>query len=1489
MKAALMTEKGEIPGVYGFQTLNPNIKDKEWNIEIVRDLRPWPAGFPARRASVSSFGYGGTNAHLVIEAADHLCPWYSHGQPKATANYDYDNTAPRPLLVAMSAHDTPTLRRNIAAHQAVAADYHLADLAYTLNCRRTRFAGARGYAIAAPGHEVEALSPDGFAYGAALSRPATLGFVFTGQGAQWARMGAEAMTTFPRFAETMSALDRVLQLIKPRPTWSLREVLEAPAASSRVGEPEIAQPVCTAVQIAIVDLFASWGIEPTVTVGHSSGGIAAAYAAGRLSAPEAMLAAYFRGYAVARAAPAGAMLAVGLGADQVPEYLSRLPADVAARLTIACENSPSSVTMSGGDADVQVLKRELENCGVFARALKTGKAYHSSQVDAVAPVYAVATPAESPTTSTLSETQLGWRRPVVGMVSSVTGAVVQATELPITYWCDNLRSRVLFDRALTTLGATPDFADVNILVEIGPHAALGGPVKQIVAAREYDMQYVASLTRDTDGALALLRTAGELFNRGFEVAFDQINSLEATPTAGERMVETAKTSIRARDGPRYLPDLPHYQWNYERRHWWQPRVMKELRSSKHPRHDVLGRRIFGLSEDAATWKNVLRQRDVAWFADHTLGQDVVFPAAGHVSLAVEALLQLLDLEPADMAGAGVALRDIRIQTALIVPETDDGVEIHTRLERLEGPGDWYAFTVESVAAAADDDSGSDGGDKDVWTRHSTGKIRARPRETPNETPACPVPLSQLHQQASGTRWYKSFRRVGFRYGPSMQTLTHVRANGRDRVTAAGVKVQTTCDAMQHESRYLLHPATIDGCLHAVIAAVHRGRHKEMPWGVIPLEISEMALRFPAPDDVADEGRCTAWADRAWDRYFGGDLQLFGGASGKCLMDIRGWKFITYDAVLPPQMTAPAPSEPYRVVRWQTADEAAQASLKTKVGGNRNVAVVHASRDSQLARALGATPIPVSRNSVHELDKVVVVDSDGSGASTPLIDDVNNFERIVVDDADGTMLAGSLNEETWAALRSILQSHKPVVWVTRGAHAGRCVDAGLPQGFLRAIRAEAMAPSIALVDADEEAPLEKLAGLVQYELGAMTSPTPGVDVECWLTRDARVLVPRLETHDQLNKLLCQAPEAELAILPADGAWQGKMVENEVIFEAAPTPAVLGSDDVELRVAFAEMTKDELAPRTPTRARIVTGTVVRTGSSVDARLQGRVVAAVTRASPLATRVVTSVFASLPAAGTTPAAAAHALPPLARAVDATKGAGPDDHVLLLPGAPRSFERAVAQLGAHIGFRVSRVPKGAVDVTALLQSATDDDHERHHPIVVAASVGSSSSSLVPEVWRVLPRGAQLVLSDVPVDPSLDVRPLARGARLRVCGVAEGLESDPAALREVLGRAVEMLEKIAPTPGPVLSVEELCNLDHARDAMAETSADVLSIKYGESKVKVRHSSSPDFSFASPLVIQAPLANRFPPFPAGPQASRTRQLLPRRGLSPCRLPGRPRA
>lgn len=596
MKAALMTENAEIPGVYGFNKLNPNIKDEEWNVKIVQDLMPWPTDFNVRRASVSSFGYGGTNAHLVIEAVQNLWPRYEHGKSKATATYDY-NGIDRPFLITMSAHDEKTLVQNIHIHKDIAAEYHLPDLAYSLNERKTKFA-TRAYTIATPGGETKAFSPESFVYGSKLQTSAKVGFILSGQGSTWARMGYEAIHRFSSFGKTIDSLDQVLQYaVEPKPTWNLREVLEESADSSRIGDPEIAQPACTAIQIAVIDLFALWGIEPAVSIGHSSGEIPAAYASGRVSAPEAILAAYFRGLAVVQAAPVGTMLAVGLGADQVQGYFDFLPSDVADRLTIACENSPTSVTISGDYVDVAAFKSILEDRNIFARELKTGKAYHSPQMDAVAPLYEEL---YSKAHKMLKEPQFTWRRPCAAMFSSVTGYKLDLPYLPISYWCENLCNRVLFNTAVQTLGNDPDFADINILLEIGPHSTLGGPVKQIIAENNFEITYVGTLARGKDDVVTLLKSAGELYLRGLDVDFKMINSLTNTAQMTSMVAGDGNDLNRQSIKPLYLPDLPPYQWNYEERHWFQPRAVAEMRESKYPRHDILGRRIFGLSTNAST-------------------------------------------------------------------------------------------------------------------------------------------------------------------------------------------------------------------------------------------------------------------------------------------------------------------------------------------------------------------------------------------------------------------------------------------------------------------------------------------------------------------------------------------------------------------------------------------------------------------------------------------------------------------------------------------------------------------------------------------------------------------------------------------------------------------------------------------------------------------------------------------------------------------------
>lgn len=884
MKAAMMTESATIPGVCGLKNINPAIKEADWNVSINVDTKPWPQDSEFRRASVSSFGYGGTNGHVIIESVDRLCPWYQHGKPKAVADYQYNLT--RPLLIGMSAHNKKTLVQNIDAHGKIVDKYHLPDIAYTLNSRRTQFP-YRGYTIASEGKEVAAFNHESFAFASAGKTATKVAFVFTGQGAQWQGMGLEAIRAFPTFAETIDALDSILgQYVSPTPSWKLREILESPAKSSRMSEAEISQPLCTAIQIAIVDLFASWNITPAVTVGHSSGEIAAAYAAGRLSAPEAILAAFFRGVAVKTAAPVGTMLAVGLGAEEAQHFIDK---STAKSVSIACENSPSSVTLSGTIDGITAVKEKFDDANIFAKELRTGKAYHSSQMNAVAPLYSSLF---TKAFESLDDDCLNWRHPSAPMVSSVTGELLAGGDVSIQYWCNNLRSRVLFNSALTTLGN--EFSDIKCLVELGPHSALAGPIKQICSSNQFThLNYTPSLLRGSDSLMALLKTAGELYVKGVPVDLASVNKIADLPNP---------QSFIKRNAPRYLVDLPPYQWNYDDKFWYEPRFSEEQRRSKYTRHDILGRKIFGMSDKAHAWKNILVEKNVPWLSDHRLGDATVFPAAGHFSLAIEAYMQALDLEETDIAG--VILRDVNIKAALIVPETDDGIEIQTNMNKVsqkESDDTWYEFTVESI-------------DHGVWTTHSEGKIRASPLRSRSGLLDCPFTDNKLHQRTLAKRWYDSFKLVGFEYGPSFQTLKDVRTNGKDRYASAEVHVTDKCGVLQGESRYMLHPSTIDGCLQLLNVSVHSGLHKGMPFGVVPLEAEEISLYFPGSDCSAD-GHAAVWTEKLDGRYFNTNINFIG-ASGNALMDVKNMRSVAYEAAIPQWLSDPLPREPYSQVSWR---------------------------------------------------------------------------------------------------------------------------------------------------------------------------------------------------------------------------------------------------------------------------------------------------------------------------------------------------------------------------------------------------------------------------------------------------------------------------------------------------------------------------------------------------------------------------------------------
>ncbi|RYP25026.1 hypothetical protein DL765_000254 [Monosporascus sp. GIB2] len=568
----------------------------------------------------------------------------------------------------------------------------------------------------------------------------------------------------------------------------------------------------------------------------------------------------------------------------------------------------------------------------------------------------------------------------------------------------------------------------------------------------------------------------------------------------------------------------------------------------------------------------------------------------------------------------------------------------------------------------------------------------------------------------------------------------------------------------------------------------------MPWGVVPLEIGEMVVKFPAAGDLNAQGQCTTWTDKAWDRYFNTNCQLFG-ASGECVLDIRYLKLVKYDAAVPAQLSEPKPRQPYKQIVWEPASIGEEA-LVTKPEDNANVAVLQSNTDSTLGAALASSCFQKAF-------------------------DVDQFDKIVVDDASGSMLA-SASAKSWDLVKKVLTSGKPVVWVTRGVNQGDSVAGGIPQGFLRVVRSEHVSARIALVDADVQVPLEQLASLVQHQLSSVETKDSGEDVEFWLTQDSKVLVPRIHQNENLNILFHREQPYQSVVASPDEPLKGKIVENEILFETQPSPQQLAPGEVDILVSHAELSKDDLSPHFASeKARIVIGTVVRIGEGVDTSLNGRTVAAYTKAA-FTTRLITKIFSQINT-DELAAATASTLPYLCKAVDAVlhaANAKAGDHVLLLPAA-EAFQHAVSRLGQN----------GAPNIV----------------------VAGAPHALIGEVWRSMPRGSKLLFSDAAINGPLDPRPFARGATLAVCGIANADENDDgSALSRALDTSVALLAEtgspFAPATAvspPVLDVEELLDVSGARDSLAESGANVLAIGYGRSQIKARNPASRNFVFIS--------------------------------------------
>jgi acyl transferase domain-containing protein len=293
------------------------------------------------------------------------------------------------------------------------------------------------------------------------------------------------------------------------------------------------------------------------------------------------------------------MLAVGLGAAQLVPLIRPYQS----RLVVACHNSPNSTTVSGDSDAIDELESVLCSEGIFARVVRTGgQAYHSHHMHEISLRYLELLEEEG--AYALSAASLKARVP---MFSTVTGKLIQDNFINAEYWKDNLRSQVLFDEAMLALLASSN--KPNIVIEIGPHSTLSGAVRQICKGADLaPVTYLSTLKRGEDDQIQLLKLAGELWIRNTAMDKAKVVCFEQ-PYADDPSHSSTGT---------LLVDLPPYPWSYGKRLWAESRLSREHRSSAQPRHDILGRKIIGLSTNEPVWRNVLRHRDLPWLKHHSV-------------------------------------------------------------------------------------------------------------------------------------------------------------------------------------------------------------------------------------------------------------------------------------------------------------------------------------------------------------------------------------------------------------------------------------------------------------------------------------------------------------------------------------------------------------------------------------------------------------------------------------------------------------------------------------------------------------------------------------------------------------------------------------------------------------------------------------------------------------------------------------------------------
>ena len=610
LKATYCLERRVIPAHVGMDIPNPHIEFDNWNLEVVKANRPMRSN-GRLIIGVNSFGFGGANAHVILESHTSVLP-------------------PRPALSKARSLALPIMisARDRAALDAAARDLAqmiegqprnaLYDIAYQSVHGRERHThcavlfGATPTAIAAALTQFVdgAVVQTEVEYGTPLDAPKGAAFIYTGNGAQWAGMGRRLLAD-PTFKTAVREVDA---LFLRYADYSLEAELAGQNGEGRYELTEIAQPALFALQVGVTAMLRRRGLAPIAVAGHSVGEVAAAWASGALSLAAAVSVIHHRSVLQGATRGRGFMTALKMGEQAGRELLDRL--GLADSISIAGINSPTGISIAGAAADLHRVEQAAADCEVPFIRLDLQYAFHSPAMDSMA--------AELPRALAHLEPE----KSSIPFYSTVTGAPLSGESLDADYWWRNVREPVLLQQAMQSMARD----GINIFVEVGPHSSLRRYLLECLEEAGIDGRVISTGVRDDDSPQRIYSGASQALIAGATVDW-------------QRLLPWQGRHVR----------LPNYPWQRES-HWHAVTSASIGLLGRESEHPVLG---YALNQPEPGWENQLDTSKHRWLADHVVGDATLFPGSGYAEWMLAAAVRWQHLGYAE-------IEDLEIRAPLLL-------------------------------------------------------------------------------------------------------------------------------------------------------------------------------------------------------------------------------------------------------------------------------------------------------------------------------------------------------------------------------------------------------------------------------------------------------------------------------------------------------------------------------------------------------------------------------------------------------------------------------------------------------------------------------------------------------------------------------------------------------------------------------------------------------------------------------------------------------